>query len=295
MHRLLRKPAPPGGAGGGGGGLPQPHLAHLEAADWKHLRRWRLLAVDRGVVTFADLYYSPAASGGLRRPAHLAQPMPAPCAPACAMCPCATRHGGDGRDGGDGGGCEPAPPSNPPPLPPPPPLRAGALPFTITGEEGGRRVGAHLVHITSPADARYQPLTRAAAAAPGSATIRALVIPLGGGAGGAAAGAPRVLARWRCSGRGSTGQLEGSAPMARSAADARVYEVDAGADASLARWAAGLQRAVWRCAAWRRAGLAQLQLRQQRQLQGGSRAAVPCALQVQRNCAALCGGAASKW
>jgi hypothetical protein len=67
MHRLQRKPSDAGaaadGGGSSGGGQPLAHLAHLEAADWKHLRRWRLLAVDQGVTTFADLYYSPEPSG----------------------------------------------------------------------------------------------------------------------------------------------------------------------------------------------------------------------------------------
>jgi hypothetical protein len=74
MHSLLRKPAP---SGSSGAGQPQAHLAHLEAADWKHLRRWRLLAVDQGVPTFADLYYSPEPSGARAQALPCRLPSPA--------------------------------------------------------------------------------------------------------------------------------------------------------------------------------------------------------------------------
>lgn len=67
MHKLLTKPPSPSEQqqGQAGKSTPQVKLAHLETSDWKHLRRWRLMAVDAGIVTFADLYYSPTPSGEL--------------------------------------------------------------------------------------------------------------------------------------------------------------------------------------------------------------------------------------
>ncbi|RMZ56666.1 hypothetical protein APUTEX25_002755 [Auxenochlorella protothecoides] len=52
-----------------GGGGPSGHLAELETAAWKDDRRFRLLAVDGGLLSFQDLFFhAPGSPGQPRRP-----------------------------------------------------------------------------------------------------------------------------------------------------------------------------------------------------------------------------------
>lgn len=140
------------------------------------------------------------------------------------------------------------------------PAPAGSLPFTITSEHHGRTVASHLVHITSPADIRYHPLTEAAAKAPAATTIRALVVPLvdhssaGSSAGSHSKGWPRhlstlhgssssteplvhVTATWHCHWQASMPRLTGAVKMTASTAHPHVYEADVSEDRDLDRWA----------------------------------------------------------
>jgi hypothetical protein len=140
-------------------------------------------------------------------------------------------------------------------------LAAGFLPFTITSEQHGRSVVSHLVHITSPPDIRYHPLTEAAAMAPAATTIRALVVPLvdhsSMGTRAASGSKPgdsqrhlsslhgssssteplvHVTGRWHCEWKASMPRLTGAVKMTRSAAHPHVYEADVSDDRDLDRW-----------------------------------------------------------
>jgi hypothetical protein len=134
---------------------------------------------------------------------------------------------------------------------------AGSLPFTITSEHHGRTVASHLVHITSPPDIRYHPLTEAAAKAPAATAIRALVVPLvdhssaDSSTGSHSKGWHRhlstlhgsssteplvhVTATWHCHWQASMPRLTGAVKMTASAAHPHVYEADVSEDRDLDR------------------------------------------------------------
>ncbi|KAF8063050.1 hcp [Scenedesmus sp. PABB004] len=187
---------------GARGGAPAAFLADLEAADWKAARRWRLLAADGGVLSFADLTFRrapcAAADGGeCFDPADDARRSPAAAALA-----------------GAGGGDAPRAP------------RGGArYSYTVASLDPSRVVGQHVVLLTSPADGAFSPLTAAAAAAASAVAdagdggavmpVRALVVPLRlrGDASAGAGELASVTLRWGCDGA-DVGRASGQAPMA---------------------------------------------------------------------------------
>jgi hypothetical protein len=193
LHALARKSA--GGAGAGGAGAGGAWAADLETADWKLAKRFRLLTVDGGALSFADFAWAGGAGAG---PDGRPTAAP-PAASAVELLRLLEAQGGGGGGAAAATSC-----------------RAGDL----ASVEPSRRVAGHLVLLTAPPDARYGPLTRPQAAALTSAAgcalrVRALVLPCGSagrGNGTAPPQPPDVRVAWQC-GAGAAG-ARGAAPMA---------------------------------------------------------------------------------
>ncbi|KAF6250932.1 hypothetical protein COO60DRAFT_708840 [Scenedesmus sp. NREL 46B-D3] len=123
-----RPRAPPlqwqGGEGAGGaagrGAAAAAFMADLESADWKERRRWRLMAVDSGAVSFADLHF--------RRTQCSRE---AAAAGACIS-------SGSGTDDSSS---------------------SGAFSYAVTAVDASRVVTQHVVMLTWPPDGRYSPLS----------------------------------------------------------------------------------------------------------------------------------------